>query len=116
MPDFADIAREFAHALVEERHEDAWRLLTPELQSEFAPRDLAASLRAMYESYAPNSKPERVVFDPQFAATDFPMRRPGDAGWAYVALEGLGFVEAVTVVVSESSGRLLIRSIEWGRP
>jgi hypothetical protein len=116
MPTFADTAQQFAQALVDERFDDAWTLLTPQLRQELPAHVLAAKLRAMYESYVPDSRPERIVLDPQFAMHDFPMRQPGDAGWAYVAIEGLGFVEAVTVVVCDLDGRLCIRSIEWGRP
>jgi hypothetical protein len=36
--------------------------------------------------------------------------------WAYVAMSGSSFSEAVTVIVAEYDGVLLVRDIEWGRP
>ena len=43
----------------------------------------------------------------------WPEKTPGDIGWAYVAILGHNFSEAVTVVVNDQR---LIRAIEWGRP
>jgi hypothetical protein len=45
--------------------------------------------------------------------TEWPDRQPGDAGWAYAAITGLGFSEAVAEVVTREG---LIRQLEWGRP
>lgn len=41
-------------------------------------------------------------------------RQENDVGWAYVALAGDGFAEAVAVVVSKLNGSLKITEIEWG--
>ena len=43
-------------------------------------------------------------------------RQEDDIGWAYVALAGEGFSEAVSVVVSKRNGSVKITDIEWGRP
>ena len=48
--------------------------------------------------------------------TNWPDKRPGDVGWAYVSIVGDDFVEAVAVIIVEVGGELLIREIEWGRP
>ena len=48
--------------------------------------------------------------------TDWPDKKNNDVGWAYVALVGEGFSEAVAVVVSNIDCNLKITSIEWGRP
>jgi hypothetical protein len=62
-------------------------------------------------------EPHTVHFDPQFAQTEsWPAKLPGDLGRVYVGIEGDDFVEAVTVIVAEVNGKLLIRDIEWGRP
>ena len=45
--------------------------------------------------------------------TDWPEKKSGDLGWAYVALVGETGSEAVTVVVTRDKK---IRSVEWGRP
>ena len=116
MPTFTDVAQMFAQSLVDQRFDDAWNLLTPALQAELTPGELSRRLRSMYERYEPDSCPERIWFDPEFSGIDFPARQPDDAGWAYVGIEGDGFIEAVTVVVSNVAGRMLVRSIEWGRP
>jgi hypothetical protein len=55
-------------------------------------------------------------FDPEFSLEDWPERRDGDLGFAYVGIEGDEFVEAVSVVVHNYDGKHLIREIEWGRP
>jgi hypothetical protein len=47
---------------------------------------------------------------------EWPRKRPGDIGWVYVGIEGDDFIEAVTVVVADVDGALLIREVEWGRP
>lgn len=47
---------------------------------------------------------------------DWPAKKEGDAGWAYVAISGEGYSEAVVVVVCEEGGQFCIRDIEWGRP
>ncbi len=43
-------------------------------------------------------------------------KKPEDFGWAYVAIDGIDYCEAVTVMVSQEGERLAIREIEWGRP
>lgn len=47
---------------------------------------------------------------------NWPDKRESDIGWAYVALAGEGFSEAVAVVVSNVDGNNKITEIEWGRP
>jgi hypothetical protein len=43
-------------------------------------------------------------------------KKPEDFGWAYVAIGGIDYNEAVSVMVTEEGERLAIREIEWGRP
>lgn len=47
---------------------------------------------------------------------DWPDKKHGDVGWAYVSMSGSGFNEAVAVIVCEKEDGLKIREIEWGRP
>ena len=42
----------------------------------------------------------------------WPDKQPGDIGWAYAAMSGEGFSEAVTVVVADENGKAVIRQIE----
>lgn len=46
----------------------------------------------------------------------WPDKKEDDIGWAYVALSGDSFSEAVAVIVKQEDNRLVIRSLEWGRP
>ena len=46
----------------------------------------------------------------------WPAKQEGDIGWAYVALAGEGFSEAVAVVISKLNGSVKVTDIEWGRP
>ena len=46
----------------------------------------------------------------------WPDKQPRDIGWAYAAIWGEGFSEAVTVTVAEEEGKEVIRVLEWGRP
>jgi hypothetical protein len=45
--------------------------------------------------------------------TDWPEKKSGDAGWAYVAIEGEHGGEGITVVVTRDNK---IRTLEFGRP
>jgi hypothetical protein len=47
---------------------------------------------------------------------DWPEKNDGDIGWAYVALEGSDYAEAVSVIACKEYGKYKIRDIEWGRP
>jgi hypothetical protein len=46
----------------------------------------------------------------------WPDKLEGDVGWAYVALTGDSFTEAVAVVLTNAANGIRIRSLEWGRP
>jgi hypothetical protein len=46
----------------------------------------------------------------------WPDKRLGDTQWVCVAIANNTYSEAVTVVVARESDKLVIRSIEWGRP
>lgn len=50
------------------------------------------------------------------AHTSWSQKKEGDIGWAYVAIAGDNFSEAVAVVVTRTPVGIGIRSIEWGRP
>jgi len=109
------IAIDFARAMVDANWEGACRFLTPELQVHLPPPKLAEQFTSMYAGYA-DGPVTSIHFDPQFSMEAWPAKEPGDIGWAYVSLEGDGFVEAITVVVARVGNALAIRSIEWGRP
>ncbi len=115
MTPHGEIAVAFASALVEGDFERAHGLLTPELQGRLPPPTLREELYAMFRGYA-DGEPTNIHYDEQFSMTEWPAKQPRDIGWAYVSITGEDFVEAVTVVVAEVNGKLLVREVEWGRP
>jgi hypothetical protein len=116
---FARRALEFAKCLAAGDFEAAYKMLTPELQS----KNSAADLKAKYERMTayvggPIKATEIEVMN---TMEEFPGKEHNDLGWAYVSIagphpQGGMWGEAVTVVVSEREGELLIRELEWGRP
>lgn len=103
------IAGEFAGILVAGDFEGAAAMLTPELRATESPESLSTAYDQMI---AYGGGPADEV-QPVTSLVDWPDRRRGDLGWVHVAISGLGFSEAVAVVVTEAGQ---IRSIEWGRP
>jgi len=115
MTPYGQIAVAFASALAQGDFERAHALLSPELRTRLSPAILSEELHAMYRGYA-DGEPTGIHYDEQFFMTEWPYKEPRDVGWAYVSIVGEGFVEAVTVIVTEVDGTLLIRTVEWGRP
>src|SRR5262249_26534003 len=112
---YSEVAVSFATALVEGDFARANALLAPELRRRLTPEALPRKLYAMFRGSC-SGEPQSVHFDEEFQMESWPSKRPGDVGWAYVGIHGDGFVEAVTVVVAEIEGELLVREIEWRRP
>jgi hypothetical protein len=105
----ASVMLRFARALVAGDFDAAHALLAPPLAEVLPPQALRSRFEAMIEYGGGPATEARVMS----AHGEWPDRRPGDAGWAYVAITGDGFSEAVSGVVTEQ-GR--IRELEWGRP
>jgi len=116
MGKYTDVAESFAQALVAKDFQRAHALLTPRLRESLSPQALAENLRSMYSGYAPDDEPVSTRFDREFCMEDWPNKEPDDLGWAYVGILGSSFVEAVTVIVSQSSEGARIRQVDWGRP
>lgn len=87
-------------------------MLSVTLKSTYTVDSLAETYRQMTE-FADDQPDQVAVME---TLNDWPGQEAGDLGWAYVSIGGLGWSEAVTVVVSVESGLPVIRSIEWGRP
>ena len=101
------IALAFAQALVNSEFEKAESLL-----AEIESPNLAETYAEMI-SYGEGPVTEvKIMTEMQ----SWPAKRENDIGWAYVALSGDGYSEAVTVIVSEIGNSLKITNIEWGRP
>ncbi|HZS05074.1 MAG TPA: hypothetical protein VFD58_09590 [Blastocatellia bacterium] len=108
------IGLSFAQALVEGDFKAAHELLSEPLKVEWPPSRLEEALISMVAyGDGPPDKIELISFDDMHT---WPTRQCADLGWAYVAICGDGFNEAVSVVVATDGGRHVIRDVEWGRP
>lgn len=115
MKAYAQIAVDFASALVNGDWVGANALLAPTLRDELSPTALRDQFFRMFRDYT-DGVPTRIHFDEQFTMEEWPEKHADDVGWAYVSICGKNFVEAVAVIVTKQGGVLLIRSVEWGRP
>jgi hypothetical protein len=109
MAEHEKVVLEFTRALVAGDFAAAHRLLAPPLAGEFTAQSLEARYREMI-AYGGGPAAEAQIIT---SFTEWPDRQPGDIGWAYAAIVGPDFSEAVAGVVT--AGRL-IRHLEWGRP
>src|SRR3982750_4468163 len=112
---YAEVAIAFASALLKGDFVGAHALLTPRARHDLPPEVLCERFFEMFRGYT-DGEANSVFYDEQFALDDWPAKQPGDAGWAYVSINGENFIEGVAVTVSASEGSLLIREVEWGRP
>jgi len=112
---FQALAVNFASAMVKGDFDGAFEMLSPELKASTTGDELRNQFTGMYRGYTQGA-PSKVSFDEEFSGVDWPAKQPGDIGWAYVGIEGEGFVEAVTVTVAQAGEHLCIRNVEWGRP
>jgi hypothetical protein len=111
-PEHVRIATSFADALVAGDFKKAHGLLSPSLKKSTSELALARCFKGLLPS-AKSTIDDANVVD---AMDDWPNRKPGDVGWAYVALTGDGFSEGVSVTVSKEGKGFAIRELEWGRP
>ncbi|HSM80530.1 MAG TPA: hypothetical protein VLS96_02535 [Nodosilinea sp.] len=111
---YAKLAVQFAGALVAGDFDLAHTLLAPELGADFSPSRLRETYAAMIEyGDGPPTDVDLIVTMEQW---QLPEQRPTDLGWAYVAISGDSYSEAVTVVVETTDRGPAIRHLEWGRP
>jgi hypothetical protein len=111
-PPYVLIAAQFGAALVARDFSTARALLTEDLRAENSVDALRTRLDQMvaYGDGPPRASEVITTLD------EWPDKRPGDAGWAYVSIEGENYSEAVVVIACGPTTSLLIRAIEWGRP
>lgn len=105
-------AYNFANALAKENYTDAFKLLSSNIESQWSPQKLKESYEKIIE-YGEGPATNVEVVD---SMDYWPDKKDDDIGWAYVAIEGGDYAEAVTVIVSKENGDYRIRDIEWGRP
>jgi len=117
MKAYQKIAVDFASALSEKKFDVAHQFLAEELQDEYSPDSLKEEMFEMFDVYEWNTEPHSIEFDQSSGSMEeWPDKIENDIGWAYVGIIGDSAVEAVAVIVTETSEGLKIRSIEWGRP
>lgn len=114
MTTFRDVAQRFGEAIAAGNDAVAFELLTPEAQAVCTPESLRAAVATMTAG-APGGIQEVEVME-EGIVEDWPAKQPGDVASVYVALTGDGFAEAVTVIIVQRNGNLLIRHLDWGRP
>ena len=106
------VALAFARALVAGDYRGAHDMLASSLREQIPPPQLQAKYEAMieYGDEPPDFVGVMGILD------DWPTKQKEDVGWAYVAISGGTYSEAVAVVVAQEGGQRVIREIEWGRP
>jgi hypothetical protein len=103
----------FANALVNGEFESAYALLSTELQLEYP----VSALKREYEKMIDYMQPVSNVGVAVLNNGDLPDDSDMDSqGWAYVAIFGDCWSEAVTVTVKPFEGKYLITELSWGRP
>jgi hypothetical protein len=111
---YAQLAVRFANALVAGDVGQAHTLLSAELRPDLTPDRLREACERMIEyGDGPPTDVELIITLEQW---QLPEQRPTDLGWAYVAIAGDGYSEAVNVIVEATAGQPAIRYLEWGRP
>src|ERR1044071_17527 len=104
----------FARAIVSGEFSVAHAMLSNALRQELRPQDLESHYNMMIE-YG-DGPPDHIEVIQVDNMDGWKSKQKGDVGWAYVAICGDGYNEAVSVVVAEEGSRDCIRLIEWGRP
>jgi hypothetical protein len=116
----ADIALSFARALVGKDYEEAAGMLAASLKTTSPPDVLCKQLEEMIRYEGDEGRwPTGIQVVTAADSSDMAKWKcpnPNDFGWAYVAIDGTDYCEAVAVMITKEEERLVIRGIEWGRP
>ena len=105
------VAVEFAQSLVSGNYAHAHELLGAGLRSTLSPAQLKTDFTNMVgEAGGVPTVATTMTMD------SWPDKKADDLKWVYVAIAADAYSEAVTVVVAREAGKLVIRSVEWGRP
>jgi hypothetical protein len=116
----ADIALCYARTLVAKEYEKAAEMLAAALKPACPPDTLRTQLEEMIwyegdEGRWPTGIQVVTAADSSDMA-NWKGPNPDDFGWAYVAINGDSYCEAVAVMITKEGERLAINAIEWGRP
>ncbi|HEY6169504.1 MAG TPA: hypothetical protein VI454_15795 [Verrucomicrobiae bacterium] len=108
------VAVQFGHAIAQGGFRAAHALLTEEARASHSPENLKQAVEKMI------ALGDGPITDVSLVSgcilDDWPNKQEGDVGYVYVALDGDGFCEAVTVTLAQEAGNIRIRKLEWGRP
>lgn len=110
--EYSKVALKFASALVSGNYEQAHALISQSRKDEWS----ASWLQAEYEEMIAYGDGPASFVEVMVTMEDWPARQEKDVGWAYVAIAGDEYSEAVAVVICNEHGHMRIRDIEWGRP
>lgn len=108
------VAEQFGQLIAKSDFAAAHGLLTQKAQKIHSPDELRNTFEQM-TAYAPGPIRQVEVME-DFVLDDWPDKRDGDIASVYVSLVGIGYVEAVSVILAAETGATRIRHLEWGRP
>ncbi len=112
MVDYKELAAQFGSALTKKDFVLAHSMLCQSLQENLSPENLKQEFESMI-SYGEGLSGNVDVME---AFEDWPAKQHNDIGWAYVAITGQNFSEAVSLTINNENGQTRVREIEWGRP
>jgi hypothetical protein len=112
MKSYKEIAVEFGSALKERDFSLAHSLLCQSQKEQLS----ETSLQEEFERMFAHDEGAINIVEVTETLEEWPAKEPDDLGWAYVAISGETFAEAVTLVIKNENGQPRVGSIEWGRP
>jgi len=110
--EYPRLATRFATALTNGEYDEAYQMLSPDMQQKHTADELGKTFEAMVEYGGSPAKVDGFIE----TLEEWPDKEPDDVGWVYVSVSGDDYAEAVTVIVSTNRNGMSISSIEWGRP
>jgi hypothetical protein len=112
MVGYKEFSAQFGSALTKKNFVLAHSMLCQSLQEKLSPEDLKQEFESMI-SYGEGLSEKVDVME---SFEDWPAKQQNDTGWAYVAITGQNFSEAVSLTINIENGQTRVRDIEWGRP
>jgi len=108
------VAEQFGRSIAQGDYAAAHSLLTKGARAAHSPADLRQAAEQMI---ARGGGPiTDVALVSECILEDWSNKQESDVGYVYVALNGDGFCEAVTVTLTREADEIRIRQLEWGRP
>jgi hypothetical protein len=112
MTQYKEIALQFASAMTKGDFPSAHSWLSQAQKDQLSIDQLKEKFESMI-AYSGESAESAEVME---TMEEWPQKEANDIGWAYVAISGKSFSEAVTVVVADENGHQVVRDVVWGRP